>query len=45
MKIVDGVGRATEVEEDVDPVAARAFLDDPALLAKLDSALMADCRR
>jgi len=44
MKIVDGVGRATEVEEDVDPVAARAFLDDPALLAKLDSALMADCR-
>lgn len=28
----NGIGRATEVEEDADPVASRAWLDSPDLM-------------
>ena len=40
----DGIGRAPEEEEGVDPVAARAFLTDPARLLRLDSPLMGRLR-
>lgn len=36
----DGVGRASEEEEDVDPILARSFISDPSMLLHLDSALM-----
>ena len=34
--ITDGVGRGSEVEDDVDPKAAREFLDNPSKLLALD---------
>ena len=34
--ITDGVGRGSEVEDDVDPVAAREFLSDPDKLLQVD---------
>lgn len=34
--ITDGVGRGSEVEDDVDPVAARDFLSDPDKLLQVD---------
>ena len=30
--LLDGIGRATEVEEDVDPLAARRWLTEPCLM-------------
>ncbi|KAK9862383.1 hypothetical protein WJX84_002438 [Apatococcus fuscideae] len=38
--IVGGVGRAEELEEDVDPKAARSFLGEPDKLLNLNSPLM-----
>ncbi len=40
----DGIGRAPEEEEGVDPLLARGFLSDPARLLLLDSPLMAKLR-
>jgi hypothetical protein len=34
--ITDGVGRGAEVEDDVDPKAARGFLTNPSELLQLD---------
>ncbi len=34
--ITDGVGRGSEVEDDVDPAAAREFLKNPSKLLELD---------
>jgi adenylate cyclase class IV len=42
--IEGGVGRASEEEEDVDPVLARSFLDNPQALAELDVPVMAKLR-
>lgn len=36
----DGIGRATEIEEPLDPVTARQFLQQPSELLKLPSELM-----
>eukprot|EP00191_Tetraselmis_sp_GSL018_P003835 CAMPEP_0177599954 /NCGR_PEP_ID=MMETSP0419_2-20121207/13318_1 /TAXON_ID=582737 /ORGANISM="Tetraselmis sp., Strain GSL018" /LENGTH=251 /DNA_ID=CAMNT_0019092821 /DNA_START=242 /DNA_END=997 /DNA_ORIENTATION=- len=44
MKIKDGVGRAPEVEEEVDPAEARGFLSSPEALAGHGCKLMEDCR-
>jgi hypothetical protein len=41
----DGIGRATEVEEAVDPAAARSFLEHPEQLLELDSPLMQNAKR
>lgn len=40
----DGIGRAPEEEEGVDPVEARTFLTDPSKLLHLDSPLMGRLR-
>ena len=40
-----GVGRATEVEEDIDPAVARAALDEPDTLLTAGSALIDDLLR
>eukprot|EP00873_Tetraselmis_striata_P038391 jgi/Tetstr1/458655/TSEL_045048.t1 len=40
----DGVGRADEIEENVDPALARTFPHEPRALATLDSKLMSMCR-
>jgi uncharacterized protein YjbK len=40
----DGVGRAAEEEEDVDPEKARAFLKDPESLLSHDSSLISKLR-
>lgn len=41
----DGIGRATEIEEPLDPVAARQFLQQPSQLLKLQSELMQNLAR
>ena len=42
----DGIGRGTEEEEDLDPVAAREYLTAPSRLLQLDSHLVQKvCRR
>lgn len=41
----DGIGRAPEEEHEVDPVAARAFLTDPALLLNLGTPLLEKVKR
>jgi hypothetical protein len=41
----DGIGRATEIEEPLDPVAARQFLQQPSQLLKLPSELMQNLAR
>jgi hypothetical protein len=41
----EGIGRGTEEEEDLDPVAARRFIAEPAALLQLDSPLVQKVRR
>ncbi|KAK9838485.1 hypothetical protein WJX81_002529 [Elliptochloris bilobata] len=41
----DGIGRGTEEEEDLDPIAARQFLTAPSQLLQLDSPLVQKVRR
>ena len=41
----EGVGRGTEEEEDLDPIAARQFLSQPSKLLELDSPLVQKVRR
>lgn len=41
----DGIGRATEIEEPLDPVAARQFLQQPSQLLQLPSQLMQNLAR
>lgn len=41
----EGIGRGTEEEEDLDPVAAREFLTTPSKLLQLDSPLVQKVRR
>ena len=36
MVVKDGIGRATEVEDPVDPILARAYLTDPTSLLQSD---------
>ena len=36
----DGIGRGTEVEEDIDPLLARSFMMDPNKLLELDSQIL-----
>jgi type IV secretory pathway TrbF-like protein len=43
--LVGGVGRATEVEEDIDPAVARAALEEPDKLLTAGSALIDDLLR
>ncbi|KAK9908936.1 hypothetical protein WJX75_004941 [Coccomyxa subellipsoidea] len=42
--ITDGVGRGSEVEDDVDPVAARDFLTDPTKLLSVGLPFLEDLR-
>lgn len=42
--ITDGVGRGSEVEDDVDPVAAREFLANPTKLLSVDLPFVQDLR-
>lgn len=42
--ITDGVGRGSEVEDDVDPVAARDFLTDPTKLLSMGLPFVEDLR-
>lgn len=42
--ITEGVGRGSEVEDDVDPVAAREFLTDPSKLLSVDLPFVQDLR-
>lgn len=41
----DGIGRATEIEEPLDPVTAHQFLQQPSELLKLPSELMQNLAR
>lgn len=36
----DGIGRGSEVEEDIDPKLARTFLSDPDRILDLDSQIL-----
>lgn len=38
--VKEGVGRGSEVEEDIDPIHARKFLQDPQSLYNLPSDLL-----
>ena len=38
--VKDGVGRGSEVEEDIDPINARKFLMDPQQLYSLPSDIL-----
>ncbi len=42
--ITDGVGRGSEVEDDVEPVAARDFLTDPTKLLSVGLPFVEDLR-
>jgi thymidine phosphorylase len=37
-----GIGRASEVEEEVDPIKARQYLQEPSSLLQLPSTLIQD---
>jgi hypothetical protein len=38
--VKDGIGRGSEVEEDIDPISARKFLQDPQSLYNLPSDIL-----
>lgn len=43
--ITEGVGRGSEVEDDVDPVAAREYLTNPTKLLSVDLPFIQELRR
>ncbi|CAK0783688.1 hypothetical protein CVIRNUC_006887 [Coccomyxa viridis] len=43
--ITEGVGRGSEVEDDVDPMAARDFLEDPSKLLQVDLPFIKDLQK
>lgn len=45
IKLEGGIGRATEVEEDVDPLLARTFLAEPNGLLDLDCQVVQDLKK
>lgn len=45
MAVVDGIGRATEEEDPVDPALARTFMDQPSQLLSADLPVLKKLRR